>query len=70
MKYVNSLEKGNGWNQPTNFDLEVAKELRRLHEVNQELVVALEALLTDVGRTNSMLGAVKARAALAKATKE
>ena len=34
--------------------------------INAELVEALNALLNDVGRANSMLGAVKARAALAK----
>lgn len=32
-----------------------------------QLVEALESLLNDVGRANSMLGAVKARAALAAA---
>lgn len=34
-------------------------------DVVKELVEALESLLNDVGRANSMLGAVKARAALA-----
>lgn len=32
-----------------------------------ELLEALDMLLNDVGRANSMLGAVKARAAIAKA---
>lgn len=32
-----------------------------------DLLAALEALLNDVGRASSMLGAVKARAAIAKA---
>lgn len=33
-----------------------------------ELLAALDELLTDVGRASSMRGAVKARAAIAKAT--
>jgi hypothetical protein len=42
-------------------------EFRRLAaKENAELVEALNSLLNDVGRANSMLGAVKARAALAK----
>ena len=49
---------------------QAAAELRRLHAVNEELLEALNALLNDVGRANSMLGAVKARAAIAKATGE
>lgn len=36
-------------------------------DVVKQLVEALESLLNDVGRANSMLGAVKARAALAAA---
>lgn len=37
------------------------------YAVVRQLVEALESLLNDVGRANSMLGAVKARAALAAA---
>lgn len=39
-----------------------------LLEHRKELLEALDLLLNDVGRANSMLGAVKARAAIAKAT--
>lgn len=40
----------------------------RLIAAAPELLEALYLLLNDVGRANSMLGAVKARAAIAKAT--
>ena len=40
----------------------------RLIAAAPELLAALKALLDDVGRANSMLGAVQARAAIAKAT--
>jgi hypothetical protein len=42
----------------------------RLIAAAPELLAALNALLDDVGRANSMLGAVQARAAIAKATGE
>jgi hypothetical protein len=46
----------------------VTKANARLIAAAPELLAALNALLDDVGRTNSMLGAVQARAAIAKAT--
>lgn len=45
----------------------MAKRIQELESVGAQLVEALESLLNDVGRANSMLGAVKARAALAAA---
>jgi hypothetical protein len=42
----------------------------RLIAAAPELLEALQSLLDDVGRANSMLGAVKARAAISKATGE
>ena len=38
--------------------------------IKAELLEALQALLNDVGKDSSMLGAVKARAAINKATGE
>jgi hypothetical protein len=40
----------------------------RLIAAAPDLLEALDLLLNDVGRGNSMLGAIKARAAIAKAT--
>lgn len=45
-----------------------ASVTNELLEHRKELLEALDLLLNDVGRANSMLGAVKARAAIAKAT--
>ena len=44
------------------------KRLDAMEAINAELLEALQALLNDVGKDSSMLGAVKARAAIAKAT--
>ena len=48
----------------------VTKANARLIAAAPDLLEALNALLDDVGRANSMLGAIKARAAIAKATGE
>jgi len=55
--------------QPAYFTSEVAAELRRLHEVNQELLAALHSISLasqDSGSTREGMGRY-ARAAIAKA---
>ncbi len=47
-----------------------AAELRRLHEVNAELVEALELILPPSGTYDGIVWIAKARAAIAKATGE
>jgi len=56
--------------QPDNGGDEAMEANARLIAAAPELLEALEWLLDDVGRASSMLGAVKARAAIAKATGE
>jgi hypothetical protein len=52
--------------EPTSFK-RFQEANARLMAAAPELLAALNALLDDVGRANSMLGAVQARAAIAKA---
>ena len=59
--------------QPAYFTSEVAAELRRLHEVNQELLTALKALLSlhdDPMPYDAATTRAAARAAIAKAEGE
>ena len=64
---ANGLE---GWHSNTGLATReaAATELRRLHEVNQELLEALKTLMGPIdGLQENLEAAIKARAAIAKA---
>lgn len=68
--HTNSVQRYEG--QDERYAREVAHREadKLLIAAAPELLEALQDLLNDVGRASSMLGAVKARAAIAKATQE
>ena len=70
MSLAERIEEANG--EPIAVDPQAAAELRRLYEVNRELLEALEAALKLIELVMPVEGDVtrKARAAIAKATGE
>ena len=65
LRLADSLER---MSLSTKWDKQAAAELRRLHEVNQELLEALQSVLDNCLDSEGLCAAhAKARAAIAKA---